>query len=188
MATMTTTQRATADVPPSPGDLELGDEAALADTLLLDRAGPCDDADTNGDARLGMLQHLERGSSGSKSDASDDDAVDPSLRSSIIRALDIFASPEPQAQAPPWLTPAVEERTEEPSMAALLAQLDNGDADVDGEEDADTARTLAAEAGARGSRGVRPWEAPDGSGAPLETVARPGGRARCEHIACEHAP
>jgi hypothetical protein len=51
-----------ADVPPSPGDLELGEEAALAalaDTPLLDRAGPGDDADTNANARLGMCPRAE---------------------------------------------------------------------------------------------------------------------------------
>jgi hypothetical protein len=47
---------------PSPGDLELGDEAALAalaDTPLLDRAGPGADADTNADARLRMCPRAE---------------------------------------------------------------------------------------------------------------------------------
>jgi hypothetical protein len=43
----------------------------------------------------------------------------------------------------PWPTPAAVERAE-PSLASLLAQLDDVDAGVDGEEDADAARTLAA--------------------------------------------
>jgi hypothetical protein len=53
-------------------------------------------------------------------------------------------------------------------MAALIAQLNDGGGD--GEKDADAARTLAAKAGARGSRGVRIWEAPDDTGALLKTV------------------
>jgi hypothetical protein len=179
------------DVPPSPGGLEFGDEAALAalaDTPLLDRAGTGDDADVDADARpgmrpraeslarleathirrarsgrvKGMVQNLERGASGSESDASEG-ADDVSPRASIIRARDVFNSPG--SQSPPWPTPAAEKRAEEPSMAALLAQLD--DADADGEEDADAAGTLAAKAGARGSWGARAWEA---DGAPLETV------------------
>jgi hypothetical protein len=89
----------------------------------------------------GMVQYIEHGASGSESDASEGDAASP--RSSTIRARDIFASPKPQTQVPPWPTPAAEERTE-PTLASLLAQLDDVDAGVDGEEDADAARTLAA--------------------------------------------
>jgi hypothetical protein len=71
----------------------------------------------------------------------------------------------------PLSTVEAEERAEKPArMAALLAQLGDGDADVGSEEDADAARTLAAKAGARGSRAGRTCEAPDGSGAPLGTV------------------
>jgi hypothetical protein len=92
----------------------------------------------------GMVQHLD--ASGSESNAGEgnsgtDDYA--SLRSSTIRARNLVASPEPQSQVPPWPTPAAVER-EEPSLASLLAQLDDVDAGVDGEKDADAARTLAA--------------------------------------------
>jgi hypothetical protein len=195
-----------ADVPPNPGDLELGDEAALAGTPLLDRAGPSDDADTNADARLGVrprAESLARLEAMHKAHGPAPCAARPAPRatptrttlapmtpapapacpcSSIIRARGIFASSAPQAQLSPWSTLAAEERAEEASMATLLAQLGDGDADVDGEEDADVARTLAAKAGARGSRGVRTWEAPDGSGAPLEIVRHVSAAAHATSI------
>jgi hypothetical protein len=106
----------------------------------------------------GMVQHLERGVSGPESDVSegaDGDAASPCT--SVIRARDVFSSPG--SQSPPWPTPVAEERAEEPSMAALLAQLDDADADADGVDDGDAAGTLAAKTSGRGSWGARAWVA-----------------------------
>jgi hypothetical protein len=100
----------------------------------------------------GMVQHLERGVSGPESNVSegaDGDAASP--RTSVIRARDVFNSPG--SQSPPWPTPAAEEL----SMAALLAQLD--DADADGVDDGDAAGMLAAKTSVRGSWGARAWVA-----------------------------
>jgi hypothetical protein len=125
------------DVPPSPGELEFRDEAALVarlETTHIWRA----------QWRVeGTAQHLERGVSGSESEGADGDAASP--RASVTRARDVFSSPGPQS--PPWPTPVAEERAEEPSMAALPAQLD--DADADGVGDGDAAGAFAAKTSRR---------------------------------------
>jgi hypothetical protein len=53
-----------------------------------------------------------------------------------------------------WLTAR---SAEEPSKAALLALLD--DEDADGVDDGDATRTLATKTSGRGSWGARAWEA-----------------------------